>query len=144
MLAPWAGRPATALALLIQPHCHPDLGDQRLGRVAVDSGNALQVLDVHGIQLHHSRNALTQPGDGGLQILEMRGKLAQQGGIMVREASGERLSHARSPATRAPRIARPDASRMSMATSPSLRLADSNSFWTRFASRVRSWISVFQ
>jgi len=56
-------------------------------------------------------------------------------------AISAKTAPSRSPATRARSIAQPEAPSTSEATSPSLMLASSSSFWRRFASRARSQIS---
>src|SRR6266536_1294656 len=143
-------------------HVPTGLGQDNLGGAPVDPGDGLQQLQDRGVQ----------GGDAAISALSrsmvasaasMRASISPTSspwwgpkrptraswswGSLARRrplASSARSWGSRTPATRACSIARPETPRMSLATHDSLMPASSRSFSSRWASRVRSWMTVLR
>jgi hypothetical protein len=143
-------------------HVDADLGHEDFGCALVDPGNGIEALHRVREGRQDRRDTPTQRGHRLFEMVEMGQDLCREEGVMGAEVAGERLPQGRSlvrmrpransaktagslvPCTRASSMARPEVPRTSLATVTNLMPASSSILWTRFASRVRSWMSDFR
>jgi hypothetical protein len=77
------------------PNVGADHGDDRLGGALADPGDGVQPVTRHRERGDHLLDAVVEAGDGALQVLQVRQRQPHQQGVMLAEASGERLAQLR-------------------------------------------------
>src|SRR5262245_14889332 len=143
-------------------HVDADLGENHLGRPAVDAWNAIQPGQLVGKRDEMPFDLEAQGADRLVQVVEVGQQLSHEKRVVRPKAAGQRRASAGSlprnrprassaktrgsvvPCASASSMARPDTPKMSLATVASLTPASSSALWRRFATRVRSWMRALR